>query len=248
MICSEPWPYRDGDLVLTGELFRPATPNGKAVLIVHEADGIGGNVRRHAALLAELGYLAAAADMHGKGRPLESEEIAPALAAFTADRHLLRRRVGAAYAALRQGLEFADRDIAALGYCFGGTTVLELARAGTPLAAAASFHGLLTTNLPAQPGAVKARVLACTGARDPLVPLEHVTTFQAEMAAAGADWQLAVFGRALHSFTNSAVAALGDRRMAFDPEAEEASWAMLELFLRRSFAMAGNRAADGPEV
>lgn len=241
---AETWPYRDGDLALTGELFRPVRPNGKAVLVVHEADGIGGNVRRHAALLAEQGYLAAAVDMHGaidehgRGRPLEGDEIAPALAAFKADRLLLRRRIGAAYHALKQDHSFADRDIAAIGYCFGGTTVLELARAGTPIAAVASFHGLLTTPLPAQPGAVKARVLVCTGARDPLVPLADVTAFQTEMAAAGADWQLNVYGRALHSFTNSAVDALGDAKMAYDAEAEEASWAALELFLRRSFALA----------
>jgi dienelactone hydrolase len=241
MTHGEPWHYRDGDLALAGELFRPAEPNGKAVLVVHEADGIGGNVRRHAALLAELGYLAAAADMHGKGRPLEGDEIAPALAAFITDRELLRRRVGAAYAALKQDHAFDDRAIAAIGYCFGGTTVLELARAGTPLAAVASFHGLLTTPSPARPGAVKARILACTGARDPLVPLADVMEFQAEMASADADWQVTVFGKALHSFTNSTVDQLGDERMAFDANAEEASWAALELFLARSFALAGQR-------
>lgn len=241
MTTGEPWPYRDGGLALSGELFRPDKPNGKAVLLVHEADGIGGNVRRHAALLARLGYLAAAADMHGKGRPLAGPEIAPALAAFKADRPYLRRRIGAAYEALKADHHFADQDIAAIGYCFGGTAVLELARAGTPLAAVASFHGLLTTPLPAEPGAIEARVLACTGARDPLVPLADVSAFQAEMAAAGADWQLAVFGTALHSFTNSAVDALGDEKMAYDAEAEAASWAMLELFLQRSFALAKRR-------
>jgi dienelactone hydrolase len=232
-----PWHYRDAETRLTGEIYRPeSNANGKAVLVFHEADGIGGNVRRHSQMLADLGYIAAAADMHGKGRPLIGDEIAPALAAFIEDRNFLRRRAGAAYDALKAKYGLVSHEIAAIGYCFGGTAVLEMARAGKPLAAVASFHGLLTTSAPAPPGAVRSRILACTGARDPLVPLADVTSFQAEMAAAAADWQLCVFGRALHSFTNSAVDDLGDERMAFDPAAEEASWAMLRLFLERSFA------------
>lgn len=236
MTLAEPWSYADGETPLTGELYRPRGPaNGRAVLVVHEADGIGGNVRRHAAMLAELGYVAAAADMHGKGRPLTGEEIPPALAAFRGDPRFLRRRVTAAHAALTRDLGLADRQVAAIGYCFGGTTVLELARAGTPLAAVASFHGLLTTTAPAARGAIAARVLACTGARDSLVPLDDVTAFQQEMTEAAADWQLCVFGQALHSFTNSTVDALGDPRMAFDPSAEELSWALLRTFLEQSF-------------
>lgn len=241
-----PWPYRDGEVPLAGEIYHPgANANGKAVLVVHEADGIGGNVRRHSRMLAGLGYVAAAVDMHGKGRPLVDGEIAPALAAFLDDRDYLRRRAAAAYRALKAECGLADHQIAAVGYCFGGTTVLEMARGGMPLAAVASFHGLLTTPARARRGAVHARILACTGAKDPLVPLADVTAFQAEMAAAQADWQLSVFGRALHSFTNCAVDELGDARMAFDPEAEEASWVLLQLFLERSFAQA---AAASPEI
>lgn len=239
MTAGSAWEYRDEDVPLTGEIYRPAgNANGMAVLVVHEADGIGGNVRRHSRMLAELGYIAAAADMHGKGRALVDDEIAPALAAFISDRARLRRRISAAYEALKEECGLAGHQVAAIGYCFGGTTVLELARAGAPLAAVASFHGLLTTPAPAQPGTVRSRILACTGARDPLVPLDDVTAFQSEMATAGADWQLCIFGRALHSFTNEAVDDLGDERMAFDPDAEEASWMMLQLFLARSFAQA----------
>lgn len=246
MISPAPWPYRDGEVALTGEIYRPgANANGKAILVVHEADGIGGNVRRHSMMLAELGYVAAAADMHGKGRPLVGDEIGPALAAFIDDRAYLRRRAQAAYEALKADCGLADHQIAAVGYCFGGMTVLEMARGGIPLAAVASFHGLLTTPAPAQLGAVRARILACTGAKDSLVPLTDVTGFQAEMAAAEADWQLSIFGRALHSFTNRAVDQLGDARMAFDPEAEEASWTLLQLFLERSFAQA---VAASPEI
>lgn len=231
------WRYADGELELAGEIYEPTgNANGRAVLVVHEADGIGGNVRRHARLLAELGYIAAAVDMHGAGRPLTSEEIPQALAAFKADPIFFRRRIRAAFDALKSRYQLADSSIAAIGYCFGGTAVLELARDNAPLAAVASFHGLLTTAAPAAPGKVRARVLACTGARDPLVPLDDVDIFQREMDFAGADWQLTVFGRALHSFTNSAVDELGDPRMAFDAEAEDMSWAILRRFLKHSFA------------
>lgn len=230
------WRYSDGDLALRGELYDPtAHANGRAVLVVHEADGIGGNVRRHCELLADLGYIAAAADMHGAGRPLTDEEIPEALGAFKGDPAFFRRRIRAAYDALKARVNLPDEAVAAIGYCFGGTAVLELARDGAPLAAVASFHGLLTTASPATPDGVKARVFACTGARDPLVPLDDVTAFQREMAEAGADWQLNVFGRALHSFTNSGVDALGDPRMAFDAEAEAMSWVTLRMFLDQSF-------------
>jgi dienelactone hydrolase len=238
MTEPDAWHYADGELALAGELFHPVGPaNGRAVLVVHEADGIGGNVRRHCRMLAEQGYLAAAADMHGRGGPLTAEEIPPALAAFLGDRDVLRRRVRAALDAVKRDHGLGDGDCAAIGYCFGGTAVLELARDGVALAAVASFHGLLGTNMPAAPGAVAARVLACTGARDPLVPPDDIAAFQAEMARAGADWQLCVFGRALHSFTNRDVDALGDARMGFDAQAERLSWTMLLEFLAQSFGL-----------
>lgn len=236
MSSGSPWTYRDGDVALTGEIYRPkGTGNGNAVLVVHEADGIGGNVRRHSQKLADQGYIAAAVDMHGKGRPLTNDEIMPAMTAFKDDPAYLRRRIGAAHEALRAEFGLGDHQIAAIGYCFGGLTVLELARSGAAVAGVASFHGLLTTAARAERGAIRCRVLACTGARDPLVPLDDVAAFQREMAEADCDWQLAVFGRALHSFTNVDVDNLGDARMAYDEEAEHTSWAMLQMFLERSF-------------
>ncbi|TZG25780.1 dienelactone hydrolase family protein [Sphingomonas montanisoli] len=234
---SEPFAYADGDVRCLGELRRPrGAGNGRAILVVHEADGIGGNVRRRCAMLAELGYVAAAADLHGDGRVLGDDEIGPAMARFRADPALLRRRVCAAFDALVSATGFAPTAVAAIGYCFGGLAVLELARANTPLAAVASFHGLLTTAAPATPAAIRARVLACTGALDPLVPPADIAAFQAEMMAAEADWHLAVYGRALHSFTNEAVDGLGDPRMAYDARADRASWATLLGFLDDSFA------------
>ena len=234
-MTPEPWLYRDGDLDLRGELYRPsATANGAAVLVVHEADGIGGNVRRHCARLAELGYLAAAADLHGGGRVLDGEEMQAALRRFTDDPPTLRRRVAAALSALT-ALDGVDpARTAAIGFCFGGLAVLELARSGASLAAVASFHGILSTRAPAAPGAIRARVLAATGARDPLVPPEQVAAFQQEMTASEADWHLLVHGRALHSYTNRDVASLDDPRMAYDPAAHDLSWTALVTFLEQS--------------
>lgn len=235
----EPWTYHDGGLELNGECYRPAaTANGAAVLVVHEADGIGGNVRRHCARLAELGYIAAAADMHGGGRVLEGAEMTAALAAFRADPPMLRQRVGAALDALGRIDGVDPGRVAAIGFCFGGFAVLELARSGAPVAAVASFHGLLTTREPAGRGVVRARILAATGARDPLVPAEHVDAFRAEMTQADTDWHLLVHGRALHSYTNAAVDALGDTRMGYDPLAHQLSWATLTAFLADCLAVA----------
>lgn len=229
--------YRDGDLGLLGEIHHPDGPaNGCAVLVVHEADGIGGNVRRRCAMLAELGYVAAAADLHGDGRTLETDEIGPAMARFQTDPPLMRRRIAAAADALVAVTGIPPQNMAAIGYCFGGFAVLELARAGWPIRAVASFHGLLSSAAPARAGMLTARILACTGALDPLVPLDQVTAFQAEMARAAGDWQLIVYGRALHSFTNPAVDELGDPRMAYDGSADRQSWSALLGFLDDSFA------------
>lgn len=231
----EDFTYEDGDLTLRGALHRPDGEwNGRAILVVHEADGIGGNVRRRCAMLADMGYIAAAADMHGEGRVLDADEIPSALERFLTDREHLRRRVRAAFDALQDVAGVSPDRMAAVGYCFGGAAVLELARSGAELAAVVSFHGLLTTSMPAEPRTVVPRVLACTGALDPLVPPADVAAFQAEMMAAEADWQLAVYGRALHSFTNAAVDELGDPRMAYDAAADHASWQAAMLFLDQS--------------
>jgi dienelactone hydrolase len=233
---SETWVYHDDEVVLRGELFFPdSVKNGRAILVAHEADGIGGNVRRRCAMLRDLGYIAAAVDLHGDGRVLSPEEIAPAMMRFHANPPILRKRIKAGLDALAAVTSLPAAQIAAIGYCFGGLAVLELARSGAPVQAVASFHGLLTTQSPASPNGMSARVLACTGALDPLVPPKDIAAFQAEMTAAIADWQLVIYGGALHSFTNRAVGELGDPRMAYDPFADRQSWKTLLSFLTESF-------------
>jgi dienelactone hydrolase len=151
--------------------------------------------------------------------------------ALRADTVSFRRRVRAGLDALLALNDVDPAGTAAIGYCFGGMAVLELARSGAPVAAVVSFHGLLRSGQPARPGKVRARILACTGAKDPLVPLDDIDAFGREMDAAGADWQLIVYGRALHSFTNRNVAGGADPRMDYDPSADRQSWAAALLFL-----------------
>lgn len=228
--------YSDGDLELRGIVERPREPNGRAILVVHEAPGLGDNARRRTSMLAELGYLALAGDLYGGGRTYGGSEATQQMDPLRADPAVLRRRVGAGLEALTSLAGIAPEQCAAVGYCFGGLAVLELARSGAPVAAVVSFHGLLRSSAPAKKGEVRARILACTGAKDPLVPLEDVTAFGEEMDAAAADWQLIVYGRALHSFTNRNVAGGADPRMDYDPSADRQSWAAALLFLEEAFS------------
>ena len=212
--------------------------DGRASLDVHEADGIGGNVRRRAEQLARVDYHALAADLYGGGRVFEGESYREPMMALRNDPARFRARVAAGVDALAASAGVGPDRIAAIGYCFGGLAVLELARGGSPVAAVASFHGLLTSPAPATRGAIRTRVLACTGALDPLVPPADVAAFKAEMMAADTDWQLIVYGRALHSFTNIGVAGGADPRMDYDPSSDRQSWAALMTFLDEAFGAA----------
>ena len=235
--AGQPHVYRDGDVELIGEIYRPSgQPNGRAMLVVHEADGIGGNVRRHCAMLAEDGYFVLAADMHGGGHVLQGEAMFAALQRFKDDPPLLRQRVRSGFDELLAISGVDATQCAAIGFCFGGFTVLELARSGAPVAAVGSFHGLLTTNAPARPDQKMARIAVFTGDRDPLVPPEDVAAFEEEMRHAQADWQLTNYGPAFHSFTNEDVGSLGDPRMRYDRAAHILSWKALKDFLDVSFA------------
>lgn len=228
----EPLSYRLDGRSYVGQLARPAGDGPHpAVLIAHEIDGLGDNVRRRAAMLAELGYVALAADVYGDGRLEEGDAARALMMPLLDDRAELRRRIGAGLAALTAVSGVDPSRVAAIGYCFGGATVLELARGGGAVAGVVSFHGLLATPLPAEPGAIGTRILVAHGDADPLVPREQVAAFQQEMDRAGADWQLISYGRVLHAFTVPGV----DERKApgvvrHDPSADRQSWAAMQAF------------------
>jgi dienelactone hydrolase len=202
------------------------------VLIVHAWKGITDYERGRARQLAELGFVAFCADIYGQGvRPVDNQAAGAEAGKYRADRPLLRARAQAGLDALKSLPQVDSARIAAIGYCFGGGTVLELARSGAELAGVVSFHGNLDTPLPAEPGAVKAKVLVLHGADDPHVTMEHVAGLAEELRAAGADWQLAMYGGAVHAFTDPGAGDDPSKGAAYSATADARSWqAMLDFF------------------
>jgi dienelactone hydrolase len=225
--------YQSGGKTSRGYLALPdASGPRPGILVVHEAPGLDDHVKRRAGMLAELGYVALAADLYGGGVVGKSPEEAFALMGpLREDPDLLRRRVRAGLDALAAVPGVDGGQLGAIGYCFGGYSVLELARTGAPVACVVSFHGLLETKRPAVAGAVKAKILACTGSADPIVPRDQVTAFEKEMIEAGTDWEVITYGGAKHAFTNTAADSLPMPGFGYSPLADRRSWtAMRNLF------------------
>ncbi|MGW4033185.1 dienelactone hydrolase family protein [Streptomyces sp. NPDC004838] len=231
--------YSDGPLTLRGFLAYDESVSGPrpGILVASDAFGLGDQARDRARMLSELGYAALAIDMYGDGRQATSLPEGIELVDELKKRpEALRRRARAGLSALAELPQVDDDRLGAIGFCFGGTVALELARDAAPLRAAVSFHGSLGTELPAAPGAVRARVLVCHGAADPLVAPETVAAFQDEMRDAGADWQVIVYGGAQHSFTNPASDHYGMPGIGYDPRADRRSWAAMRALFEESFA------------
>lgn len=234
---TEPVAYADGDTALVGYLAYDSALTGKrpGVLIAHEWKGHGEYVQRRAREIASLGYVALALDMYGKGvYAKDHEEAGKLMAPFLADRALLRRRAKAALDVLTKHERVDATKIVAMGYCFGGATALELARAGLPLRGVASFHGNLSSPTPADATNIKARVIVFHGADDGFINTQ-ITGFQKEMRDAHVDWQFVSFGGAVHGFTVKEAGADVKSGMAYDEKADRRSWEMLKLFLTECF-------------
>jgi len=230
--------YKEGDTVLEGYLAYDEAIKGKrpGVMVVHDWTGLGPYVKRRANELAELGYIAFAADIYGKGiRPKDHEEAAKVAGMYFKDRSLMRARAKAGLEVLKNH-ELTDRSrIAAMGYCFGGATVLELARSGAEIAGVVTFHGALSTPNPEDAKNIKAKVLVFHGSEDPVVPQEAVLAFQNEMRKAGVDWQMVIFGGAVHSFTVPEAGNDPSKGMAYNEKADKRSWEMMKLFFKEIF-------------
>lgn len=237
-LYSESVEYRHGDVVLEGYLAYDKALQGPrpGVLVVHEWMGLGPYAQGRAKQLAELGYIAFAVDMYGKGvRAKNAQEAATLAGIYKSDRKLMRDRVRAALDVLR-GHKLVDPGrIAAIGYCFGGTTVIELARSGADVAGVVSFHGNLDTPDPADAKNIKGKVLVLHGADDPLVPKEQVLAFQDEMRKAGVDWQMVYYGGAVHSFTNPDAGNDPSKGVAYNPAADRRSWEAMRAFFAEIF-------------
>ncbi len=197
--------YKVGDITCKGYLAYDDSLMGKrpGVLVVHEWWGLDAFAKQKAEQLAKCGYVAFAVDMYGEGQFTDKPQQAGQWAgAIKKDRKLMVERAKAGWEMLCRQSQVDPDQTAAIGFCFGGTTVLEMARAGVPLKGVVSFHGDLVTPSPARAGFLKAKVLVLHGAEDPFVTPEHVKQFIQEMRDANADWQVVQYGGAVHSFTN----------------------------------------------
>lgn len=210
------------------------------VLVVHEWWGLNDYARRRARELAALGYPAMAVDMYGEGRTADNPKDAGHLMHSVIDDPARQHaRSLAGLAMLRAQPEVDGKRIAAIGYCFGGKTVLDMARQGVDIAGVVSFHGALATATRAQKGKVKARVLVLNGAADSFIPQSDIDAFQQEMKDAGADLQFINYPGAKHVFTNSdaeRLAAEHGMDIAYDPAADKDSWERMQVFFGELFA------------
>ena len=237
-VMTETVTYYDGAVELEGFVAWDTDITGKrpGVLVVHEWTGLNDYTKMRCRQLAEMGYVAFAVDMYGKGiRPQSTSEASKQASIYRSDRELMRRRVTAGLEVLL-GNKLCDTSrVAAIGYCFGGGTVLELARSGADIGGVVSFHGNLDTPDPAVAKNIRCKVLVCHGADDPYVPDEQVDAFFEEMRAAGVDYQFVAYSGAVHAFTNPNSGDDPAGGAAYDADADRRSWKHMKVFFAELF-------------
>jgi dienelactone hydrolase len=233
--------YNAQDVLMKGYLAYQESIKEKqpGVLVVHEWWGLNDYALKRARMLAELGYTALALDLYGDGKQaMHPDEAGKFSSELMKNFDLAKARFMAAMDFLKQQPTVDPTRIAAIGYCFGGGVVLNMARQGVDLKGVASFHGGLAAVQPAQPGMVKAKILVLNGADDKFIPPEQIEAFKQEMKTAGADFQFISYPDAVHSFTNPEATALGKKfnlPLAYNADADQKSWAELKDFLNKIF-------------
>ena len=228
--------YQSGDVTLQGYLAYPKDASSRpAVLVVHEWWGHNSYARVRAEMLAKLGYVAFALDMYGEGKVADHPDDAKKfMQEATQDQDVLKKRFLAALDYVQQLEQVNQESIAAIGYCFGGGVVLNMARRGVDLDGVVSFHGSLATNQLAEKDTVTAKILVLHGGNDAFMPESQVLSFEEEMTAANADYEVVVYENVDHSFTNPGAddfAEKYDMPVSYDQEADHASWNKMKLFL-----------------
>jgi len=240
-VVGKPVVYKANGLSMKGYVAYDDAIKGKrpGVLIVHEWWGLNDYARKRADMLAQEGYIALAVDMYGNGKTADHPKDAGAFAtAVNKDPAAALARFKAAMTTLDHQPWTDSKNIAAIGYCFGGGQVLNMARAGLPLKGVASFHGSLGTDHPAKSGQIKAKIRVFTGAADPMAPSDVVTAFEKEMQDAQADYKLVSYPGAMHSFTNPGADKLGkqfDMPLKYDAAADHDSWTQTLAFFKEIF-------------
>jgi dienelactone hydrolase len=233
--------YSAQGVVMKGYLAYDENIKGRrpGVLVVHEWWGLNDYARKRARMLAGLGYTALAVDMYGEGKVARHPDDAGKFSSeLMKNFDVGKARFTAAMDFLKGQPTVNPAKVAAIGYCFGGGIVLNMARQGVDLAGVASFHGSLTAVKPAQPGAVKARILVLHGADDKFITGAQIEAFKNEMEAAGADFTFISYPGAVHSFTNPEADELGKEYnipIAYNRDADKKSWEELKKFLRNIF-------------
>jgi dienelactone hydrolase len=226
--------YSVGGTRYVGQLAVDDAKSGKrpGVLVAPEAPGLGDHVKKIIRRLAEHGYVAFGMDYHGDGKVImDMGEVMKTINAFMADPTGIRAIAAEALKVLASQPETDASKLAATGYCFGGTTALELARSGADIKAAVGFHSGLGTARPQDAKNIKAKVLALIGTEDPIVPPDARLAFEKEMKEGGVDWRLVLYGGKGHSYTNPEVNAMNMPGFAYDELTDQRSWRdMLDLF------------------
>lgn len=232
--------YRGDNIVMKGYLASDGQVRGKrpGVLVVHEWWGLNEYARKRANMLADLGYVALAVDMYGEGKHAEHPDDASKFSSeIMKNFDGAKARFQAALTFLKSRPDVDPDRIAAIGYCFGGGVVLNMARQGVDLKAVAIFHGGLAAVKPAQPGSVKAKVIVFNGADDSFVPAEQIEAFKKEMTSARADFRFISYPGAIHGFTNpdaDTYAQKFNMKVRYNKEADRESWEELEKVLRET--------------
>jgi dienelactone hydrolase len=234
--------YQANGVTLKGYIVYDDAIKGKrpGVLVVHEWWGQNEYARTRARMLAELGYTALAVDMYGEGKMADHPDEAGKFAAeVSKNMAMAKARFEAGMQVLRKHETVDANKIAAFGYCFGGSVVLNMARIGEDLKGVASFHGGLDTDHPAQRGTIKARIISFSGDADPMIGADKVAAFKKEMDNAGANYRVVTYPGAKHAFTNPAADELGKKfniPLAYNAAADKDSWEQAKAFLREVFA------------
>ena len=230
--------YKQGDATLEGFLAYDDAISGPrpGVLVVHQWMGLTDYEKHRAEMLAQLGYVAFCADIYGKGiRPKDAREAGGQAGKYKSDRALLRARVNAGLDELLKQPQVDPNQVAAIGYCFGGTTVIELALSGANVKGVVSFHGGLDAPNPADAKNIKCKVLALAGADDPFQKPEDLAAFEQEMRNAKVDWQITFYGGAVHSFTQPMAGNDNSKGAAYNEKADKRSWQAMKDFFAEIF-------------
>jgi dienelactone hydrolase len=230
--------YRDGEVELKGQMFWDDAFSGKraGILVLHERWGLNDYAKLRAEMLAESGYVAFAADLYGAGKKTrDAEEAALWMGQITGDEALWQRRVNLALDQLKSHPKVEAEKLAAIGFGYGGASVMELVYSGAILNGIVSFHGPMLSPTQDQAKRVKARVLLARGGADPFVSFDRVEAFQKALSAAGVDWEMNTYGQAQHSFTNPYADGYGVTGLAYQEEADRRSWLRMLAFFEELF-------------